>query len=189
MLVLRYGIVEMTQNMSTDTLPQRPQSATLIADYLLSHSEPALTMLHVMKLTYISHGWHLAIFNGKPLIGDDIEAWRYGPVIPTLYRNLKLYGRENITKLIYCGTSLSKHSDIDTRKSFIEQRINPDSQRLINKVLDEYSDLTAMQLSALTHQVGTPWSKCYIEGQLFTTIPNHIIQKHYVELAKEKLIQ
>lgn len=168
----------------TETL--QPQSANLIADYILSYDSTPFTMLHIMKLVYISHGWHLAVL-GKPLILDEIEAWKYGPVIPSLYRTLKSYGREYITSLSYCGTSLNSN-EIDKRKEFIQSRIHKLSRELIDRVIKEYSKLSAMQLSSLTHQNGTPWSQCYKDDVLFKKIPNSVIQKHYVQLAKDKLL-
>lgn len=174
----------MQTTMDKQSLP--PYSATLIADYILTQSDKPLTMLHVIKLTYISHGWHLAVYSGKPLISDEIEAWRYGPVIPTLYRALRSYGKETIYKLLYCGTGLHTKY-IDDRKKFMEKRICEQSQQLINRVLGEYGTLTAMELSALTHQKGTPWSDYYVEGQYFTPIPNKAIREHYIKIANSRV--
>lgn len=170
---------------TTNIQSQHPYSATLIADYILAYNEKPLTKLDVIKLTYISHGWHLAMFNGKSLIGDQIEAWVLGPVIPTLYRALRVYKRQNIDKLIYCGTILNTPL-IAKRKELMVERIHEQSRMLIDRVVGEYSHLNAMQLSALTHQPNTPWSDCYIDGQRFTPIPNNIIQRHYLKLAKER---
>ena len=66
-------------------------SALLVADYLIARGGGMLTPLHVNKLTYISHGYTLAI-RSVPLIHDRIEAWQYGPVIPAIYHTLSRYG-------------------------------------------------------------------------------------------------
>lgn len=47
-----------------------------------------LTPQKLMKLCYIAHGCHLAI-GGEPLFDDRIEAWRYGPIIPALYKLIR----------------------------------------------------------------------------------------------------
>ncbi len=39
-----------------------------------------LTQLKLQKLVYMAHGWNLALL-GKPLISENIEAWKWGPVI------------------------------------------------------------------------------------------------------------
>ena len=43
----------------------------------------SLWPMQVLKLAYIAHGWMLALYH-RPLIGDGIEAWTYGPIIPVL---------------------------------------------------------------------------------------------------------
>ena len=42
----------------------------------------------LMKLVYIAHGWTLALID-RPLVSDQIEAWRYGPVIPGIYHDFR----------------------------------------------------------------------------------------------------
>ena len=59
------------------------RSSILIADYILAKSDmmgKSLTPMQVLKLTYISEGYSLAI-DGERLFGDRIEAWKYGPNI------------------------------------------------------------------------------------------------------------
>ncbi|AVW92216.1 Panacea domain-containing protein [Celeribacter baekdonensis] len=40
-----------------------------------------LSIMSLLKLTYIAHGWHLEM-QEVPLFSNRIEAWQYGPVIP-----------------------------------------------------------------------------------------------------------
>ena len=44
-----------------------------------------LSIMSLLKLFYIAHGWCLEIYD-HPLFYNEIEAWRYGPVIPDVYR-------------------------------------------------------------------------------------------------------
>jgi len=53
--------------------------------------------MQLIKLVYIAHGWTLGLYN-QPLIGKQVEAWTYGPVIPSVYHDFKHYGRDPITQ-------------------------------------------------------------------------------------------
>jgi uncharacterized phage-associated protein len=58
-----------------------------------------LTNLKLQKLVYFAHGWYLA-FTDTPLIDDEVQSWKYGPVIQSLHYELKHYGSGHITKKI-----------------------------------------------------------------------------------------
>src|SRR6056297_1796303 len=50
-----------------------------------------LSIMSLLKLIYISHGWHLEIFK-SPLISNRIEAWKFGPVVPEAYTAFRSQG-------------------------------------------------------------------------------------------------
>src|SRR6476619_3832573 len=58
-----------------------------------------LTQMQLQKLTYIAHGWNLAL-NERRLVSDELEAWDYGPVYPMLYDHAKYFGKSPIPRLI-----------------------------------------------------------------------------------------
>lgn len=152
-------------------------SALLIADYFLANSAKPLTAMHLIKLTYIAHGFVLA-FTKQPLIDERVEAWKYGPVIPALYHAYKGSGGRDIRKLEYCGTELSD-KEIGARREFLKSRIGPKISNVLDQIIDIYGSKSALELSALTHKPGTPWDQCRTPNELFTLIPNGIIQEHY----------
>lgn len=129
-----------------------------------------MTLLKLIKLTYICHGWMLGLHD-KPLISEDVEAWQYGPVIPELYREIKQYGRNPIT-------SLSEDFQVNLVEGETE---------VLNAVLDAYSPKSAMHLVNLTHQSGTPWHKVTRGGNIFgkgLVIPRNEITSYYRGLAE-----
>lgn len=145
-----------------------PQSPFAIANYFIRKAAEAgvpLTPMKLIKLVYIAHGWYLALA-GKPLLREPIEAWKYGPVIESLYHAFKRYG----------NTSLPLSAATD---AVITDNEHNDITRLLDKVWEKYSRLTAAQLSTITHQPETPWSQVYNPNGLNIIIPDDIIRKHY----------
>ena len=131
------------------------------------------TPMQLLKLSYIAHGWHLGFFD-TPLTDDDIEAWKYGPVIPNLYQALKKYGNQAVTTCIPVM--------VDEVAKLSDEQI-----KIIKFTYQRYSHFTAGQLSALTHQVGTPWSQFFNEHTWGRRIPTATIARYYQEKTNDLL--
>ena len=54
-----------------------------------------VTQMKLQKMVYFAHGYHLARYN-EPLIREEFEAWKFGPVVPSIYQSYKLYGSDMI---------------------------------------------------------------------------------------------
>ena len=157
-------------------------SALLIADYLIAHGHGTLTPLQVIKMVYISHGFSLALLN-RPLFLDEVEAWKYGPVVPSVYSMLKRYGGSPVPALSYCSTNV-RADDILERKRFFENVISSDMRDILDKIISLYGRLTGIDLLKLTHKKGSPWSQYYKKGQ-GVVIPNQVIKRHYETLVSD----
>lgn len=130
--------------------------------------ETETTPMHVLKLVYISHGWMLGLY-GRSLINEPAEAWRYGPVVPSVYRRYKSFRGDPITA-----------EPVDRSDAF------DDEQRdVVKQVHEVYGDFTALQLSALTHKPGTPWDITYREYGVGVIIRNELIRDYYERLAEQ----
>lgn len=141
-----------------------------IANYFIQKSfddGSEITPMKVVKLVYIAHGYHLALTGGAPLIKERVEAWPYGPVIPSLYNAFKKYGRSDIKEL---------WEDPETGE--IELVSDPEIKLFLDKIWDAYGHLNGLQLSTLTHQKDTPWDKSKNKVGV-GVIPNKDIQSHY----------
>lgn len=154
-------------------------SPLLVADYILAQNAADLTPLQVNKLTYISHGFTLAM-HGTKLVADDVEAWRYGPVFPQLYYALRRFRGNIIPRLSYCNTGLDT-MQIDERCNFIKSILG-NKTKVIDMVLNTYGKLSGSELIDRTHRKGTPWKKYYRKGSYGILIPSEHIEQHYLDI-------
>lgn len=148
--------------------------AITIADTLLKIAKrdgKSLTPMQLVKLVYIAYGWFFAIFDRK-LFNNRIEAWQYGPVIPDLYHETKIYGRSPIPL-----HDIGEPNDI----LILEE----DVKEFLEKIFKAYDGMDGIQLSSLTHRPGTPWTQVYQPNVHGIQIPDELICKHYKELANE----
>ena len=155
----------------TNTLEAEPKAvstgvpAWIVAEHIrwlrTKEGEPT-TPLHLVKLVYISHGWMLGL-HGTPLIQEDVEAWKYGPVIPAIYHRYKPFG--------------GYHIQLPTKSR--EGQMDEDQQELVEAVEEGYRRFSAVELSAMTHRSGSPWDVTVKKSRLGAVIPVPLIQKHY----------
>ncbi len=132
-----------------------------------------LNQMQVIKLTYIAHGWYLALTD-KPLIYELVEAWKFGPVIYSLYHRLKHYYNKPITEELKV--------DIVFDEAF---KKDSETQRFLGGIWDTYKKYSGIQLSALTHAQNTPWQETIKPFEQLGHIPpkliinNDVIKRHY----------
>ncbi len=138
---------------------------------LANRSGRRLTNMQLQKLVYIAHGYSLALL-GKPLFSDDIHAWEFGPVVPILYKPLRKYGAGYVTEPVLTADFLVSEGS--------------EEMTIIRNVWDAYGKYSGPQLSAITHQEGTPWSGVWASNP-YSIIPNNLISKHYHKLLNEQL--
>lgn len=167
-----------------------PYDAAAIANHFLDladrYSNPVSPM-KLQKLVYIAHGWHLA-FTDRPLIKEAVEAWDYGPVIPSLYQEFKHYGNGAITSKAarVHGSGMRFFLLMQGIDDYPDHNENVYAKKLLNKVWEIYGNYTAIQLSNLTHRSNSPWDKARREhGHMKNIqIPEDVIREHYVALKR-----
>jgi len=130
----------------------------------------SLSIMSLLKLTYIAHGWHLEM-RKAPLFENRIEAWQYGPVIPDVYND---YRKQ--------GVSISS---TDPRHNV---KIDDATNALLEDIWKIYGNMTPFKLSDLTHESGGPWDIASKMGGNYAAIPNELIQQHY-EMKRMKAQQ
>lgn len=136
---------------------------------LASAKGDTVTPMQLMKLVYLCHGWMLGI-HGKQLVKEPIEAWLYGPVIPSLYQATKHYRSSAVCAL-----------------DGIADTYNETESSLIGEVYDKYGMHSGPALSALTHQPGSPWHITWHKYGKNAIISNDLIEEYYHKLADKKV--
>lgn len=123
-----------------------------------------ITNLKLNKLLYYAQGVQLAR-TGEPLFNEPIEAWRLGPVVPSVYHTYKV-----------CGSNPIPYEDepIQTKD------LNEDELNTLLDVVQEFGQFTGSKLVDMTHEPGTPWEIVYY-GKYDKTIPIDLIQAYFTE--------
>lgn len=158
-------------------------SPLAIANYFLEKAKSegeALTPMKLQKLVYFAHCWYLAYYK-EPLLNEKVQAWKFGPVIKSLYKEFRLFGNNAID----IKAKEKKWSNL--RYSEIEPNIDPQDGRttnLLNSVWNAYRKFTAIQLSNLTHMPDSPWAKTYIKGSRDDEIDDKLIEEHFTSKIK-----
>ena len=109
----------------------------------LEHGD-TISNLKLQKMLYYQQGFHLAYF-GTPLFDEDIVAWQYGPVVPSVYKEYKSF----------------ESNSISTSEEGIS--LSDDEEELFNNVYEEYNQFSAVSLMKMTHEE-SPWKTTEINS-------------------------
>jgi len=120
-----------------------------------------LSIMSLLKLTYIAHGWHLEM-RKEPLFRNRIEAWQRGPVVPEVYSAFRGQG-------VHVSSEIAGYSSA---------AITPYDTGFLNEIYRIYGHLDPFTLSDLTHEQGGPWEIASKRGFYATMFDDEIL-KHY----------
>lgn len=129
-------------------------NALSVAKYILDfckNLQVGISNLKLQKILYFVQAEFLVSTpNHIPCFSDAIEAWDFGPVVPSVYHEYKVY-----------GNAIIPQNDDDN--SWCYQRIRPEDQSMINGIVEEAAKYSAAQLVQITHNQ-TPWKNAYRKG-------------------------
>lgn len=136
-----------------------PISASAAARYLCERSDWMLTNLELQKILYLSQMVYMGQHEGDRLMNATFEAWDYGPVIPSVYNQVRSFGAGPIKDVFYNASPIMD-----------EERRN-----LLDDAYDHLSKVTAGQLVSITHWKYGAWAKTYVPGSRGVVIPDDAI--------------
>lgn len=132
--------------------------------------------LALMKLVYIAYGYALAYLLRDVIDPrfDRVEAWKYGPVIPSVYHTFKHFQNSPITEkavVIKEDGPLPEYvTPFVTDEKLLEA---------ITKAWNDYKDFPDSKLVELCHLPDSPWAQVYKEGKNIE-IPEDTTQRYYL---------
>lgn len=133
------------------------------ARHLCRVSEWTLTNLALQKMLYLAHMSYVGVHEGMELVDEGFEAWAYGPVLPSLYRQVKTFGNGPIRDVFY------HVKDISSRPEGV----------MLSSAWKHLKSKTASELVAMTHWANGAWAKVYTPGIYGSEIPTSLILEEY----------
>jgi uncharacterized phage-associated protein len=130
----------------------------------------SLTNLKLQKLLYVAHMVYVGRTNGRLLIDEPFEAWDFGPVLPSLYHRVKIFGNSPIRDVFF---------DAEFPEGTPEAN-------LLAEACDHLAKKSAGELVAMTHWPGGAWAKHYKKGIFGTVIPTSDILQEYKDRTESR---
>lgn len=126
--------------------------------------------MKLQKLLYLAHGWSLGV-RGEPLLKSHFQAWKYGPVLPKLYKWYRDLGMQLIHE--------TSDNDYKQLPGYVTD--------LLSFIWNRYKGFSSIELSSLSHEKNGPWDVTInnFKETYDSTIDNELIQIFYHKKYKE----
>ena len=127
--------------------------ANYAVDYCANVRKPSrpISNLQLQKMLFLIQCDYCSATNGDFLFDDDFEAWKYGPVVPSVYREFSIWGGLPITR------TRVPHERL-VQLFFGEQRT------IVENTIEKWIDEEPWALVAQSHAKGSPWDRTYQGG-------------------------
>lgn len=148
--------------------------ARYVINYCNKHDYD-ITNLKLQKMLYfIQGGFYLQ--KNKPCFEDDFECWQYGPVIPSVYSDFKIFGSNQLPEvhtLRKYNFEKGEYIHYDWDFSFEDDS----DARLVDAYIDVLSKRTTYDLVRISHNQ-SPWRNNYEEGK-HKIIPKRELKEYF----------
>ena len=122
-----------------------------------------LTNLQLQKILYLAQMVYMGKHGGRRLIDDSFEAWEYGPVLPSVYHKVKIFGGNPVRDIFFGEEPITDNDDA----TFIESAAR------------ELGSVSPGKLVAITHSDEGAWVKHYHPNRRNVRIPDADIYDEY----------
>jgi uncharacterized phage-associated protein len=117
-------------------------------------SDWTISDLELQKMLFLAQKEYMKDHDGR-LIDAGFEAWDYGPVVPSLYRAVKMFGSDPIENIFHSIRLRGNELDPMLFRSY-----------------DSLSDKSPAQLISMTHREDGAWAVNYRPGVFGIPIPD-----------------
>lgn len=107
--------------------------------------------MKLQKLVYFIYRNYLQE-TSRPLFAESFQAWKYGPVLESIYDEFKSFKSNRITRFAKTASG-----DVYV----INEISEPELCSVINSVWDKYKNYDGIALSQITHKKGGAWRKAF----------------------------
>jgi len=150
--------------------------AESVVAYFVQKNNNPLHGMKANKLAYFAYCWGLAVFGGRKLFYDTVEAWKYGPVVPSILFKEYYY----------------KSADWELHYRMLD-KFDDKTVELLDRIWELYGKYTKYQLSNMAHGPDSVWKKfvgdALEEDIMPTVIPDKLIYDHYFKLAMDNKVK
>ena len=115
-------------------------SAEKVALYIVSSGREITNLLLQKVLYYVKAISEL--FEGKSIIMEPCEAWKFGPVFPTVYEKYREFGKQEI--------------EVNLSKEYVNELLTEEERNIVDYVINTFGIYSAWFLKDLTHHE-EPW--------------------------------
>lgn len=153
-------------------------SAMAVANFFIEKSQRTnipVSNMHLQKMVFFAHAIYFKQTE-QPLFSDPVVAWQHGPVVESLYHELKHYGNSNIKELISRLESC--------RGKFFPKLVTPvipensdEVSSFLNQVWNALAKVETWRLRALSHAEGGAWFKT-VKGQGIDPMNDQDVKEH-----------
>ena len=128
-----------------------------------------LSRQKLQKLVYLAHAYHL-VRHEVPLICEQIEAWKYDPVVHELYTVLKSSTSAHVERCI----DLARPQRVDARDIEVLD--------IIREVWDNYDDYAYMDLVPLDQEPKSKRSSGFSSFKRNPPLADWVIREHFSQI-------
>lgn len=136
-----------------------------------------LTQVSLQKLMYFAQGVNLAT-RGSRLFDENIYAWKWGPVVPSVYGMFKRFGSDPM---------FEEFVVFELGSEFLDERNNltEEEEKVTKFIWDALGKRDPFELVRITHSDGAPWDVVVKKHPADTrdlVIPDDLIRDYFKKI-------